>query len=154
MVVFPARHAVPSLRGMATVARTTTPGIFLVTLTTFKLRPVFSVSRLADLFIDTLLELRMHGVFKLHAFLVLPDRVHLLLGPHAPLKRVVEVLETTFAQRLDTVQLVWNTEFESHPVHSIRDLETLRTHIHELPVRAHLTTTAELYPYSSASRLR
>ena len=140
---------------MATVVRTPTPGMFLVTLATYKFRPVFAVSRLADLFIDTLLSLRMRGLFKLHAFLVLPDRVHLLLSPlTVSLDRAVEMTEGAFAQQLDSVQLIWEPGFEQHPVYSLRDLETLRTHIHQMPVRANLTPTAELYPYSSASRLR
>lgn len=140
---------------MATAPRTPNPGIFLVTMSTHKLRPVFAISRVAELFIDTLLHLRKNGVYKLHAFLVLPDRVHLLLSPQAlPLARAVEITEAAFAERLDSVQLVWDPNFQSHPIHSLRDLETLRAHIHQLPVRANLTTTAELYPYSSASRLR
>ncbi|MDP9038248.1 MAG: hypothetical protein M3O02_03105 [Acidobacteriota bacterium] len=140
---------------MATASRKQNPGVFLVTLATHKLRPVFAISRVAELFIETLLALRQAGLFKLHAFLVLPDRVHLLLSPQAmPLARAVELTEAAFAERLDSVQLVWDPAFQSHPIHSIRDLETLRTHIHELPVRAKLTAAAELYPYSSASRMR
>lgn len=131
------------------------PGMFLVTMATYKLRPVFATSRLAELFIDTLLNLRTRGLFKLHAYLVLPERVHLLLSSNAtPLPRAMEILQAAFAERLDTVQLVWNTGFDSHPVRSLRDLETLRSHLHQLPVRANLTPTPELYPYSSASRLR
>ncbi|GAC1418258.1 MAG: hypothetical protein NVSMB62_09830 [Acidobacteriaceae bacterium] len=137
------------------MARTPNPGVYLVTLSTYKLRPFFGVSRLAELFIETLLTLRKNGVYKLHAFLVMPERVHLLLSPQAlPLARAVEITEAAFAERLDSVQIVWDARFESHPVYSIRDLETLRAHIHELPVRASLSPSADLYPYSSASRLR
>ena len=140
---------------MATAARNPMPGMFLVTLTTHKLRPVFSTSRLAELFIDTLLKLRTRGLFKVHAYLVLPERLHLLLSPNAtPLPRAIEILQSSFAERLDTIQLVWNPGFDSHPIRSLRDLETLRTHLHQLPVRANLTATPELYPYSSASQLR
>jgi putative transposase len=140
---------------MAMAVRNSTPGMFLVTMATHKLRPVFATSRLAELFIDTLLGLRTRGLFKVHAYLVLPERVHLLLSPNAtPLPRAIEVLQAGFAERLDNVQLVWNVGFDSHPIRSLRDLETLRSHLHQLPVRANLTATPELYPYSSASRLR
>ncbi len=140
---------------MASSVRTPNPGMFLVTLATYKLKPVFQVSRIAELFIDTLLALRTRGLYKVHAFLVLPSRVHLLLSPQAvPLARAIELTEAAFAERLDSVQLVWEPNYQSHPVHNIRDLETLRTHIHQLPVRANLTAAPEMYPYSSASRLR
>ena len=139
---------------MTTAARIPNPGMFLVTMATHKDRPVFSASRIAELFIDTLLTLRMRGLFKLHAYLVLPDRVYLLLSPlSVPLERAVSLTESTFAQRLDTVQSVWSRDYKSHPIRNLRDLETLRTHLHQLPVRANLTATAELYPYSSASRM-
>ena len=140
---------------MATAVRNTMPGMFLVTISTHKLRPVFATSRVAELFIDTLLGLRTRGLFKVHAYLVLPERVHLLLTPTAaPLPRAIEILQAAFAERLDTVQLVWGSSFDSHPIRSLRDLETLRNHLHQLPVRANLTAAPELYPYSSASRLR
>jgi putative transposase len=120
------------------------------------MRPVFGISTLAERLIETLLQLRLQGVYKLHAFLVLPTRVHLILSPSAgmPISRAVELIEATFARHLDSIHAVWELGFESHPVHGIRNLERLRTHLHELPVRTHLTRSPELYPYSSASRTR
>ena len=140
---------------MATAARSHNSGIYLVTLATHRLRPIFSVSRLAEQFIETLLSLRARGLYKLHAFLVLPDQVHILMSPvAAPLARGVELTQAAFAERTDSIQVVWEPGFQSHPVHTHRDLETLRLHLHHLPVRARLTAAPELYPYSSASRIR
>ena len=131
------------------------PGTFLITLVTHQNRPVFSVSRMAERLIDTVLTLRTRGSFKLHAFLVLPDRLHLLLTPlDRELDTAVEEIEAEFAHHVDSVRRVWESGFQRHPVKSIRDLERLRTHLHELPVRAQVTESAELYPYSSAFRMR
>lgn len=131
------------------------PGTFLITLVTHQGRAVFAISRVAERLIDTLLTLRTRGNFKLHAFVVLPDRVHVLLTPQArELTTAVHEIEAEFAQHLDTVRRVWESGFESHPVRSLRDLERLRTHLHDLPVRARVAEAAEMYPYSSAFRLR
>jgi putative transposase len=125
-----------------------------VSLSTHHARPVFAVSRLAENLIETVLALRLQGVYKLHAFVVLPSRVHLLLTPQGmPVERAVELIEAGFARHVDTVRAIWEPGFESHPVHSIRDLERLRVHLHQLPVGAGLSSSPELYPYSSAARV-
>lgn len=148
----PERAAIPQGRRKAKPA---SPGTFLVTLVTHQNRPVFAISRVAERLIETLLALRTRGNYKLHAFVVLEDRVHLLLTPQGrELAAAILEIETEFARHLDTVRRVWDSGFESHPVRSIRDLERLRTHLHDLPVRAHVAEAAETYPYSSAFRLR
>jgi putative transposase len=117
-------------------------------------RPVFHTSRLAELFIETLLQLRARGRFKLHAYLVLPDHVHLLMTPLvSPLTATVTQIKTAFANRADELQYpVWEQGFTSHPIPSLAALENLRTYLHQAPVNAGLVTSPELYPYSSAYR--
>jgi putative transposase len=127
--------------------------IFFVTATTYERRPIFQISRVAELFIETLLHYRTHGHYKLHAFLVMPDHVHLLLTPHSiDLDRAISLIQSGFARRLASKHTLWEPGFTAHPVNNQRDLDTLRTYIHQTPVRANLTTTPELYPYSSAYR--
>lgn len=110
---------------------------------------------MAERLIDSVLVLRTRGSFNLHAFLVLPDRVHLLLTPlDRELETVVDEIEAEFARHVDSVRRVWESGFQRHPVRSLRDLERLRAHLHELPVRARVTDVAEMYPYSSAFRMR
>src|SRR5271170_4721138 len=124
-----------------------------VTIATHNQRPVFDVSRLAELFIETLLSNRTRGHYKLHAFLVVPDRVHLLLTPQHPLDQTIALLQNTFAERLNAADAVWEPGFSAHPIRNLRELETLRTYLHQTPVRTNLASSAELYPYSSAFRL-
>lgn len=133
-----------------TAGRTTT---FLVTLSTYEERPVFGAARFAERLIETVLALRLQGLYKLHAFVVLPTRVYLLITPHrVPVEHAVEHIIAGFAHHLDTVRAVWRPGFDSHPIHSIRDMERLRTHLYQLPVRARLAISPELFPYSSAFR--
>jgi putative transposase len=124
-----------------------------VTLVTRNQRPIFRISRLADLFIENLLYYRTRGYYKLHAFLVMPDRVHLLLTPQPePLDQTIALIQNGFARNLDTNQPLWESSFTAHPIRNLRDLENLRTYLHQIPVRANLAPTPELYPYSSAYR--
>jgi putative transposase len=127
--------------------------VFFVTIATHERRPIFQISRVAELFIDTLRHYRTRGYFKLHAFLVMPDHVHLLITPETdPLNQTIALIQNGFAHRLASKYTLWETGFTAHPIRNLRDLETIRTYLHQTPVRAKLTTTPELYPYSSAHR--
>lgn len=147
-VVFSSNEAAATLRTMPLPVR-----MSFVTLDTHGARPIFHVSRFAEMFIETLLDLRSRGRIKLHGFLVLPDHVYLLLNPeNLSLEETIDLIKTSFADQIQTRHVVWEPGFTAHPIRTLHHLEVLRTHIHELPVRANLTATPELYPYSSAYR--
>jgi putative transposase len=124
-----------------------------VTIATRDRRPVFEIARVAELLIDTLLHYRTLGHYKLHAYVVMPDHVHLLLTPQAiTLEHAVELIKNGFVYRLDTELPIWEHAFRSYSVANLHDLEIVRTYLHQLPVRANLAPAAELYPHSSAYR--
>jgi putative transposase len=138
---------------MATPARTSLPGICFVAMTTHERRPVFEITRVAELFVETLLHYRTLGYYKLHAYVVLPDHVHLLLTPQSiSLEKVVALIKNGFAHRLNSPLPVWEQSFIRASVANHHDLEIVRAYLHQLPVRAELAPTAELYPHSSAYR--
>lgn len=136
---------------MAKNARPSRPGISYVTIATRHRRPVFETTRVADLFIETLLHYRTLGHYKLHAYVVMPDYVHLLLTPQSiTLEHAVELIKNGFTYRLDEDVPVWTEGYTGYSVANQHDLETARTYLHELPVRANLVAAPELYPHSSA----
>jgi putative transposase len=116
-------------------------------------RPIFEISRVAELFIDTLLHYRTLGLYKLHAYVVMPDHVHLLLTPQSiTLDQAVALIKNGFAYRLDTELSVWQEGYTGYSVANNHDLEIVRAYLHQLPVRANLAAAPELYPHSSAHR--
>jgi putative transposase len=138
---------------MAKAARTPRAGVSYVTTATHDRRPIFEISRVAELFIETLLHYRTVGHYKLHAYVVMPDHVHLLLTPqHITLDQAVRLIKEGFAYRLENDLTVWEEAFTAYSVANIHDLEVVRAYLHQLPVRATLTPAAELYPHSSAYR--
>jgi putative transposase len=138
---------------MAKSVRTPRPGMSFVTTATRDRRPIFEISRVADLFIETLLHYRTLGHYKLHAYVVMPDHVHLLLTPQSiTLEQTVGLIKNGFAYRLDTKLPVWEDGYAGYSVANLHDLEIVRAHLHQLPVRAGLAAAAELYPHSSAYR--
>ena len=142
------------MANVALPSRSAHTGASFVTIGTYERRPIFQISRVAELFIDTLLQYRRQGHYKLHAFLVMPDHVHLLLTPgNVALEETVAQIQKGFAQRLATRHPVWDPGMTAHSIRNLRDLEAVRTYLHQTPVRTHITSTPELYPYSSAHRL-
>jgi putative transposase len=138
---------------MAKAARAPRAGVSYVTTATYERRPIFEISRVAALFIETLLHYRTLGHYKLHAYVVMPDHVHLMLTPQSiTLDQAVGLIKTGFAHRLETEIPVWEENFTAYAVANMHDLEVVRAYLHHLPVRAGLAPAAELYPHSSAYR--
>jgi putative transposase len=136
---------------MAIPARTSRPGTFFITTATYNRRRLFQLPANAELFLETLQHYRQEGNYKLHAFVVMPDHVHLILTPQAiTLERAMGLIKGGFSHRIASKLPVWQRGFTDHRIRDADDLATRRTYIIQNPVRANLTTTAELYPYSSA----
>jgi putative transposase len=138
---------------MAKAARTPRAGMSYVATATHDRRPIFEISRAAELFVDTLLHYRTLGHYKLHAYVVMPDLVHLLLTPQSiSLDQALALIKNGFVHRLDTELPIWQESYTAYSVANNHDLEVARAYLHQLPVRASLASAAELYPHSSAYR--
>ncbi len=64
----------------------------------------------------------------------------------------MSLIKGGFSHRLASKLPVWQCSFTNHRIRDREDFLIRRNYIHQNPVRARLTPTAELYPYSSASR--
>jgi len=108
----------------------------------------------AELFLETLQQYRREGHYKLHAFVVMPDHIHLLLTPQGiTIERAMGLIKGGFSHRMGSKLPVWQRGFTDHRVRDRNDFETRRNYIHQNPVRAGIVELCELYPYSSAYRL-
>ncbi|HEY4357705.1 MAG TPA: transposase [Acidobacteriaceae bacterium] len=132
-------------------ARTARPGTFFVTSRTYQSRRIFEVPRNAELLLDTLQHYRREGHYKLHAFVVMPDHIHLLLTPQGvTLERAMMLIKGGFSRRMESKFPVWQKSFTDHRVRDAGEFQIRRRYIHENPVRARLCFIAEEYPFSSA----
>jgi putative transposase len=138
---------------MAKASRLPRAGVSYVTVAAHDRRPIFEISRVASLFIETLLHYRTLGHYKLHAYVVMPDHVHLLLTPqNITLDQAVHLIKEGFTHRLETDLPAWEETFTAYSIANIHDLEVVRAYLHQLPARANLVSAAELYPHSSVFR--
>jgi putative transposase len=136
---------------MAIPTRATSHGTFFITTQTYNRRRLFQVTTNAQLFLETLQHYRHEGHYKLHAFVVMPDDIHLLLTPQIiTLERAVQLIKGGFSHRLESKLPVWQRCFTDRRMRDPSDFETHRNYIHHNPVRGHLCQRPEDYPYSSA----
>jgi putative transposase len=110
----------------------------------------------ARLFLKTIYGYRRQGRLELHAFVVMPEHVHLLLtpAPGVTLERSIQFIKGGYSHAL-TAELgrageVWQRGFTDHRIRDKNDFDNHRAYIHENPVRRGLVKLAENYRYCSA----
>jgi putative transposase len=138
---------------MAIPGRLNKPGTYFITAPTYNRRRLFQTTANAELFLDTLQHYRREGHYKLHAFVVMPDHIHILLTPeNIALERAVQLMKGGFSRRLSSKLPVWQRGFTDRRIRDREDFITHRDYIHHNPVRARLCQRPEDYPFSSAYR--
>ncbi len=81
------------------------------------------------------------GHYLLHAFVVMPNHVHLLATPAVPLPKLTKSLKGMTAKRANAMLALtgasfWQEESYDHLVRHEREFEKIRNYIEENPVRA------------------
>ena len=138
---------------MAIPTRATSHGTFFISSQTWNRRRLFQTAANAHLFLDTLQHYRREGHYKLHAFVVMPDHIHLLLTPQViTIERALMLIKGGFSRRLESKLPIWQRGFTDRRMRDRDDFLTHRNYIHHNPVRGRLCQRPEDYPYSSAYR--
>jgi REP-associated tyrosine transposase len=137
--------------------RSLTPhGTYFVTFSTWERRRLFVVESYVRLFLKTLYGYRRQERFELHAFVVMPEHVHLLLTPATDitLERSIQFIKGGYSHALG-VELgrkrkVWQRGFTDHRIRDAADFDIHRSYIHENPVKRGLVESPSGYRYCSA----
>ncbi len=126
---------------------------FFITTVTADRRRLFQTDANANLFLQLLNEDRAKSRYAIHAFVLMPDHVHLLLtpAPDVSIERAMQFIKGGFSFRLKSKMPVWEKSFSLHRIEDPRDYDSHRDYIHENPVRARLCERAEGYAWSSAN---
>jgi REP element-mobilizing transposase RayT len=95
------------------------------------------------------------GHYTLHAFVVMPNHVHLLVTPAVALSKLTKSLKGITAKRANAMLALtgspfWQEESYDHLVRQGGEFDKIHSYIEENPVRAGLVTAASEYRWSSA----
>ncbi len=95
------------------------------------------------------------GRYDLHAYVVMPNHVHVLLDPRLPLAKISSVIKGVAARDANatlgrTGKPFWQDESFDHWIRNSAEFERIRHYIEWNPVRAGLVARPEDWKWSSA----
>jgi len=95
--------------------------------------------------------------YALHAFVVMPNHVHLLITPMVSLSRITNGLKGVTAREANAIlhrtgQHFWQGESIDHWVRNPAQFDRIHAYIESNPVSAGLATKPEAWPWSSAAQ--
>jgi putative transposase len=127
---------------------------YLVTAVTAQRRSLFQVTATAELLEHTILDYHSQGKFLLHAFVIMPDHLHVLITPAADvsLEKAMQFIKGSFSFRLKSKLEVWMRSFNESQISTEEKFMNCVRYIEENPLRRGLVATPQAYPFSSAAR--
>ena|SRR5437588_2190206 len=148
---------------MAIPSRNSRPGailsdsrVFFVTSRTAQGTPLLQSERMANQFIDVLRSYTSAGKFKINAFVVMSNHIHLLitLDESLTIEKAMQLIKGNFSFRakkeLGVQSEIWQRGFSDERITDSESFVSHRSYIEQNPVRAALASSPENYPYSSA----
>ncbi len=128
----------------------TTGHTYFVSTQTAERRPFFRHDRWAAL-MQGVLEHYRASSYHLHAFVIMPDHLHILLTPRESLERSIQNIKGGFSFRakrsFDWKHDIWQPGFSDHRIRDVEDLGRHLTYIEHNPAEAGICQHSESYPY-------
>lgn len=132
------------------------PGTYFVTSRTWESRAIFKADPPCEIFIESLLSYRDKAAYALHAFVLMPDHMHIILTPaeNTSLERAVQFIKGGSAKairdRLIFSFPVWQRGFSDHRIRDAADYDVRLRYLENNPVKKRLVMRPPDYRWSSA----
>jgi putative transposase len=125
------------------------PQTYAITILTHARQRLFQRTANAELMIATLLRYRDAEKFLLHAFVIMPDHLHVLITPSESTAKAVQLIKGgfSFAIRDQFPGEIWHTGHHEHRIRDQADFEAQKQYIAHNPVRKNY----EDYPHVHTS---
>ncbi len=115
---------------------------YAITRLTHNRHPHFSTEPHAHLFIETLFRYRTANKFRLHAFAVMPDHVHVLITPSADIStpKCIQLIKGGYSHAARPIcsGTIWQAGYYDHRIRSIGDFIAQSRYIAANPTRSGL----------------
>jgi REP element-mobilizing transposase RayT len=117
-----------------------------------------SDERIASLVVDALKKVDADRICKIHAYVVMPNHVHVLLEPGLELSGITKLIKGRTARAANKIlrrtgKFFWQDESFDHWVRTSAEFERVRAYIKMNPVKAGLVLRSEDWRWCSACRL-
>ena len=143
---------------MAQIARRVRQaGVYFATTDTWERRALFINLSLAKIVVEQIVACRERGFYKLHAFALMPDHLHVLITPsdETTIEKAMQMIKGGSAHQMGIERPqqfpIWHRGFHDRWIRDAEQFWQAKSYIEQNPVKARLVGTAEQYPWSSAS---
>jgi len=129
----------------------------LLTTNVYSRRPIFQSPAAAQILLSTIAEVRQQTRFKLLAFVVMPDHLHLVvvLSSGQSLSDIMRLIKGRFSVRYHRLVgkcgQFWQERYHERTIRNERALVLAIEYVYANPVEAGLVTQAEMFAWSSAN---
>ena len=119
--------------------------------------PVFQTERSPELFLDVLQSYRQQEKFSLHAFVIMPDHIHVILtlSEGVTIERSVQYLKGSFSFRakreIGIEHRIWQPKYYDRRVRDQEECAAVLRYLEQNPVKRGLAERASEFPFSSAN---
>ena len=126
---------------------------YFVTAVTAQRRRLFQVTATAELMQTTLHHYRGQDKYALHAYVIMPDHIHLCLTPatDVSLETAMQLIKGGFSFRLRSKLDVWMRSFNEAQIRTPEKFSACRSYIESNPVRKAMCEEPAAYAFSSAN---
>ena len=147
----------PGGAGMAIIARRVRQaGGYFVTTDAWERHAIFINTVLASIVVKQVISCRDRGLYKLHAFVLMPEHLHLLITPsdETTIEKAVQMIKGGSAHRIGVEKPqptpVWHRGFHDRWIRDAEQFWAAKAYIEQNPVKAGIVERPEDYEWSSA----
>jgi putative transposase len=133
------------------------PGVYFITTDTWERREIFSKPDPARIVVEQIMECQEREFYLLHAFVVMPNHLHLLITPgqEASIEKAVMMIKGGSSHRIKKELLysfpIWMHGYHDRWIRNIDEYRIRKQYIEQNPVKARLSESPSGYVWSSAS---
>jgi putative transposase len=132
-------------------------GVYFVTTDTWQKHPLFINTAFANIAVEQIANCRDRGFYKLHAFVLMPDHLHVLLTPGEAItiEKSMQMIKGGSAHRMGLERPnklpIWHSGFHDRWMRDAEEYRASKRYIEQNPVVAKFVERPEDYAFSSAS---
>lgn len=132
-------------------------GVYFATTDTWERHALFINTSLAAVVVEQIAACRDRGFYELHAFVLMPDHLHVLITPgiETSIERAMQMIKGGSAHRMGRESPqpfpIWHRGFHDRWIRDADQFRAAKLYIEQNPVKARLAESAEKYSWSSAA---
>lgn len=132
-------------------------GVYFITTDTWQRRQVFQKTEPARILLEQILECRERWFYRLHAFVIMPEHLHILITPgeETPLEKAIMMIKGGSSYRIKKELLysfpIWLSGYHDRWIRDAHEYTLRKQCIDQNPVKARLVEKPSNYILGSAS---